>query len=91
MLVVATDGTNFATSSPLAETTDPTSGGGSGSGSGTSTCPITTIVNISNVSELRQAIECQEDGQTWNIVAGDYGLAQFNDITAGAPSSPQTG
>lgn len=91
MLVIATDGTNFATSSPLIETTDASTTSGGGSGSGTSTCPIATTININNVSELRQAIECQADGQTWNISAGNYGLTQFNDITAGYPASPQTG
>ncbi|HUY05156.1 MAG TPA: dockerin type I domain-containing protein [Candidatus Paceibacterota bacterium] len=43
--------------------------------------PAPTVVNISTVAELRYAIEHQVDGQTWNIAAGTYGLAAFNDIT----------
>jgi len=43
--------------------------------------PQPTVVNISTVAELRYAIEHQVDGQTWNIAAGTYGLAAFNDIT----------
>ncbi len=45
MFVVATDGTNFATSSTLTETTDPiSSGGGGGSGSGTTTPSLNMII-----------------------------------------------
>lgn len=40
-------------------------------------------VVISNVSELRDAIENQADGQTWTIEPGTYGLSPFNTITAG--------
>lgn len=41
-------------------------------------------VNITNLTELRTAIENQDDGQTWTIQAGgDYGLAPFPGITAG--------
>jgi len=42
-----------------------------------------TTVNISNITDLRNAVENQDDGQTWTINAGDYGLDRFNDITAG--------
>lgn len=49
------------------------------------------VVDISSVADLRNAIENQADGQTWTIEPGTYGLAPFNDITAGCPSSCQTG
>jgi len=42
---------------------------------------------ITNVSELRSAIENQADGQTWTVEPGIYGLAAFSDITV----SGQTG
>lgn len=48
-------------------------------------------INITNVAELRDAIENQAAGQTWTIQAGDYGMDRFSSITAGGPSSPQTG
>lgn len=38
-------------------------------------------INISTVTELRDAIEHQAPGQVWNIHAGNYGLSAFNDIT----------
>lgn len=41
-----------------------------------------TSVVITNVTELRHAIENQVDGQTWTINAGDYGIDRFNDIMA---------
>jgi len=40
-----------------------------------------SVVSISNIAELRSAIRNQADGQTWNIAAGEYGLAPFTDIT----------
>lgn len=40
-------------------------------------------VSITNVSELRDAIENQADGQIWTIQAGNYGLTPFTTITAG--------
>lgn len=55
----------------------------------TLTAPV--IINITNVTELRNAIENQADGQTWNIAEGEYGLSSFNGITAGCPTSCQTG
>ena len=49
-------------------------------------------VTISSVTELRDAIKNQQDGQTWNIIAGNYPLAPFDDITAGGShGSAQTG
>lgn len=56
-----------------------------------STAAAATTVTINNVSDLRNAIENQADGQIWNIAAGNYGLSPFNGITAGCPSSCQTG
>ncbi len=44
-------------------------------------------VEISNIADLRNAVEHQADGQTWTINAGNYGLDRFNGITA----SSQTG
>ncbi len=41
------------------------------------------IINITTVAELRDAIEHQADGQTWNIAAGNYGLSSFGSILAG--------
>ena len=43
----------------------------------------TTAVSISNITDLRNAVETQADGQIWTIKAGDYGLDRFNDIPAG--------
>ncbi|MEI7539167.1 MAG: Ig-like domain-containing protein [Candidatus Saccharibacteria bacterium] len=43
----------------------------------------TGAVEISNIADLRNAVEHQADGQTWTINAGNYGLDRFNDITAG--------
>jgi hypothetical protein len=40
-------------------------------------------VEISNITDLRNAVEHQADGQTWTINAGNYGLDRFNDISAG--------
>lgn len=44
---------------------------------------LSNTINITNVAELRDAIENQADGQTWNIGAGDYGLSSFSSISAG--------
>jgi len=45
---------------------------------------IGPTINISNITELRNAVEHQADGQVWTINAGSpYGLDRFNDITAG--------
>lgn len=41
-----------------------------------------TVVDITNVDELRTAIKNQADGQVWNISSGNYDLAAFDDITA---------
>ena len=41
------------------------------------------VIVISNITELRSAVEHQADGQTWTINGGDYGLDRFNDVTAG--------
>jgi len=38
--------------------------------------------DITNVAQLRDAIETQADGQTWTIEAGNYGLSPFTDISA---------
>lgn len=38
-------------------------------------------VTITNLTELRSAIENQADGQTWTIQPGSYGLAPFAGIT----------
>lgn len=40
-------------------------------------------VEISNVAELRTAVENQADGQTWNIQPNVYGISRFDDITVG--------
>ncbi len=56
----------------------PASGNTGTPGSKNSSQP--QIVNISNVTELRAAIRNQTDGQTWNVAAGQYGLAPFDDI-----------
>lgn len=57
----------------------------------TSTAHASGVVDISSVADLRNAIEHQADGQTWTIEPGTYGLTPFNDISAGCPSSCQTG
>lgn len=48
-------------------------------------------VSINNSTELRAAIENQDNGQTWTINAGVYDVTPINSITAGCPSSCQTG
>lgn len=51
-----------------------------------------STVTIYSGTELRDAIKNQQDGQTWNIIAGNYALAPFDDITAGGShGSAQTG
>ncbi len=57
----------------------------------TSTAHAATPIDIYNVAQLRDAIEHQSDNEVWNIHAGNYGLSAFNDITAGCPTSCQTG
>ena len=42
---------------------------------------VAGAVQISSVSQLRDAIRNQANGQTWEIQAGSYGLAAFEDIT----------
>lgn len=39
-------------------------------------------IGITNAAELRNAIEAQDDGQTWNIQPGNYAVTQTNAITA---------
>ncbi len=57
----------------------------------TSTVYAASTINITNLSELRSAIENQANGQTWVIGPGTYGLTPFTDLTAGCPSSCQKG
>ena len=55
---------------------------------------VATEINITNISELRAAIENQADGQTWNISAGDYGMDRFDTFAVGldnAAAGNQTG
>lgn len=76
MLVVATDGTNFATSSPLAETTDPTSGGGGESGSGTRYVATTgsdsgndCLTQSSPCATIAYAIDQANPGETIQLLS----------------------
>ncbi len=55
------------------------------------TASAASSIDITNISQLRDAIENQADNQTWTIEPGNYGLTAFTDITAGCPSSCQTG
>ncbi len=41
-----------------------------------------SVIEITNVADLRSAIENQSDGDTWNIQPGNYGLSPFNSYTA---------
>lgn len=49
----------------------------------TTSAPAPVVINITTVAELRDAIENQADGQTWNIAAGNYGLESFSSVSAG--------
>lgn len=49
-------------------------------GSGTTT---SSVINITNATELCDAIEHQVDGQTWNISAGNYPVTQCNTVFVG--------
>lgn len=44
---------------------------------------VSSVINISDSTELENAIKNQADGQTWNIAAGNYAVTQNHTITAG--------
>lgn len=45
--------------------------------------PLSSII-INNINDLNAAINNQQDGQTWIINSGNYGLTRNNTLTAGA-------